>query len=189
MLEGRPLYRTPGRGRSRKFRGGIHFGPSLALWTPLPRFVLATYGILDCQILHRATAYRYFKNTDALLLEAPLDAAVGRPEGMFTGDSSTDPEQRIEAAEAALHELSYCNEAQLRLLLANSIARDPGSTALPKRRNRRTPLIEAALATSRQRFTDANHRKLCAALALVMGTESMIVCQDVLVSMRRRRGR
>ncbi len=131
-------------------------------------------------LVSRATAYRYFKNMDALLLEAPLDAAVGRPEEMFTGDSSTDPEQRIEAAEAALHELTYRNEAQLRLLLANSIARDPGDAALPKRQNRRTPLIEAALATSRKRFTDANYRKLCAALAMVMGTESMIVCRDVL---------
>lgn len=131
-------------------------------------------------LVSRATAYRYFRNIDTLLLEAPLDAAVGRPEEMFADDASTDPEQRIAAAEATMHELTYRNEAQLRLLLANSIARDPGGPALPKRQNRRTALIEAALATSRKRFTEANYRKLCAALALVMGTESMIVCQDVL---------
>jgi len=131
-------------------------------------------------LVSRATAYRYFKNIDALLLEAPLDAAVGRPEDMFTGDTSIDPEKRIDAAEAALHELTYRNEAQLRLFLANSLTRDPDDASLPKRQNRRTPLIEAALATSRKRFTDANYRKLCAALAILFGTESMIVCQDVL---------
>src|SRR4051812_17256158 len=54
-------------------------------------------------LVSRATAYRYFKNIDALLLEAPLDAAVGRPEEMFAGDTSSDPEKRIEAAEAAMH--------------------------------------------------------------------------------------
>jgi AcrR family transcriptional regulator len=131
-------------------------------------------------LVSRATAYRYFRNIGSLLLEAPLDAAVGRPEDMFAGDPSTDPEKRIEAAEAAMHELSYRNEAQLRLLLANSIARDPGDSSLPARQNRRTPLIEAALATSRGRFTDADYGRLCAALAMIFGTESMIVFQDVL---------
>ena len=131
-------------------------------------------------LVSRATVYRYFKNIDALLLEAPLDAAVGRPEEMFVDDLSTDPEKRVDAAEAAMHEIAYRNEAQLRLLLANSIARDPGDATLPKRQNRRTPLIEAALATSRKRFTEANYRKLCSALAILFGTESMIVCQDVL---------
>ena len=99
---------------------------------------------------------------------------------MFAGDASTDPEKRIDAAEAALHELAYRNEAQLRLLLAQSVARDPCDVSLPKRQNRRAALIEAALATSRRRFTDTNYRKLCAALAIIFGTESMIVCQDVL---------
>lgn len=131
-------------------------------------------------LVSRATAYRYFKNIDALLLEAPLDAATGRPEDMFAGDASTDPEKRIEAAEAAMHEIAYRNEAQLRLFLANSLSRDPDDPSLPKRQNRRTPLIEAALATSRKRFTTANYHKLCSALAILFGTESMIVCQDVL---------
>lgn len=131
-------------------------------------------------LISRATAYRYFKNIDALLLEAPLDAAVGNPEAMFEGDNSTDPEKRVEAAEAAMHEICYRNEGQLRVMLANSIGRDPGERTGPVRQNRRTDLIEAALSTSRERFSAENYRILRAALAIVFGTESMIVCQDVI---------
>jgi AcrR family transcriptional regulator len=131
-------------------------------------------------LVSRATAYRYFRNIEVLLLEAPLEVATGRPEDMFANDASTDPEKRIAAAEAAMHEITYRNEARLRLFLANSLTRDPADASLPKRQNRRTPLIEAALATSRKRFTDANYRKLSAALALIFGPESMIVCKDVL---------
>ena len=46
--------------------------------------------------------------------------------------------------------------------------------------NKHTPLIEAALAPARRRFTKPVYQKLCAALALIFGTESMIVFQDVL---------
>jgi len=136
--------------------------------------------VAKAALVSRATAYRYFKNIDELLVEAPLDAAVGRPEEMFAGDPSDDPEKRIAAAEAAMHEITYRNESQLRVLLANAIQRDPTDAKAPKRQNRRTPLIEAALATSKHRFTDGNYKMLCSALAMVIGTESMIVCQDVL---------
>jgi hypothetical protein len=54
------------------------------------------------------------------------------------------------------------------------------SDGIPLRQNRRTALIEAALAPTTDRFTDATYKKLCAALALVFGTESMIVFKDVL---------
>jgi AcrR family transcriptional regulator len=131
-------------------------------------------------LISRATAYRYFKNIDALLLEAPLDEAVGTPELMFEGDDSTDPEKRVVAAEAAMHELAYRNEAQLRVMLANSIGRDAVAPGTPVRQNRRSDLIDAALATSKERFSPANYKMLRAALAIIFGTESMIVCQDVL---------
>ena len=131
-------------------------------------------------LISRATAYRYFKNIDALLLEAPLDEAVGTPELMFEGDDSTDPEKRVVAAEAAMHELAYRNEAQLRVMLANSIGRDAVAPGTPVRQNRRSDLIDAALATSKERFSPANYKTLRAALAIIFGTESMIVCQDVL---------
>jgi AcrR family transcriptional regulator len=131
-------------------------------------------------LVSRATAYRYFPNVEALLAEAPADAAVGILETLFDGDTSTDVETRIDKAEAAMHRATYDNEASLRIMLANSISRSQGDDAAPVRQNRRLPLIEAALSTSRDRFRDADYKKLCAALSVIFGTESMIVFQDVL---------
>ena len=51
---------------------------------------------------------------------------------------------------------------------------------IPLRQNRRAGLIEAALAPARSQIADATYRKLVAALALVFGTESMVVLNDVM---------
>jgi AcrR family transcriptional regulator len=135
-------------------------------------------------MVSRATAYRYFPNIEALLIEAPLENAVPNPEQIFPpADTSTDAADRIDRAEAALHEACYRNEAQLRLMLAASLertARDPRRNGVPIRQNRRTALIEAALAPARGSLSSAAYARLCAALALIFGTESMIVFQDVL---------
>jgi hypothetical protein len=49
-----------------------------------------------------------------------------------------------------------------------------------RRQNRRTELIQTALAPARDRLDKSTYRKLCAALALVISTESMVVFRDVL---------
>ena len=131
-------------------------------------------------LVSRATAYRYFKSVDALLVEAPIDAAVGELDRAFAGLASDDPEERIDAAEAFLHDIVYANEAQLRIMLAHAVARSPGDEDVPPRQNRRLPLIEAALAPARARFRDEDYRRLCAALSMIFGPEAMIVFRDVL---------
>lgn len=133
-------------------------------------------------MVSRATAYRYFPRIESLLVEAPLERAVPGPEEVFAGDEMTDPVRRVDKAEAAMHEAVYRNEAQLRVMLAASLERKAGSGTdeIPIRQNRRTPLIQAALAPARDQLTKAAYDKLCAALALVFGTESMIVFTDVL---------
>jgi AcrR family transcriptional regulator len=131
-------------------------------------------------LVSRPTAYRYFTSVDALLGEAPVDAEVGTLDGIFEGDASTDAEARIEKAEAAMHRVTFSNEAHLRVMLANAINHDPKDDSVPHRQNRRQPLIEAALATSRDKFGKKEYENLCAALALIFGTESMIVFRDVL---------
>jgi AcrR family transcriptional regulator len=134
-------------------------------------------------LVSRATAYRYFPNVDALLVEAPLDSEVPDPQELFGNDTSLDPEERISKAEAALHEVVWRNGGLLRLMLAHSLPNTKGDGAaatVPARQDRRTPLIEAALAPARNRLKKTSYKKLCAALALVLGTESMIVFQDVL---------
>lgn len=131
-------------------------------------------------LVSRATAYRHFPKIDTLLVEAPLDAAVVDPAELFANDPSDDVEARVDRAEASLHEMVYQNEAQLRIMLANSVSRDVTDDSLPARQNRRLPLIEAALMTARHRFDEEDYERLCAALALIFGTESMIVFRDVL---------
>lgn len=138
-------------------------------------------------MVSRATAYRYFPTIESLLLEAPLDGAVPTPHDVFAGDDSTDPVARVDKAEAALHECCYRNQAQLRLMLSASLQRKAGDEAgkddddrIPLRQNRRTPLIDAALAPARGRFRPAALKALRAALALIFGPEAMIVCSDVL---------
>ncbi len=135
-------------------------------------------------LVSRATAYRYFPKLEALRVEALLDGTVPKPEDLFADDTSVDSEDRVDRAEAALHEMCYNNEAQLRIMLAYSLDRgEDGATGekAPVRQNRRTPLIEAALAPAKERFTDENYENLCRALAMVFGTESMLVFRDVLL--------
>jgi AcrR family transcriptional regulator len=129
----------------------------------------------------RATAYRYFPNVEALLREAALDVAVPAPEGLFETDTDDDPVTRMEKVERALHDMIRDNEASLRLMLASSLEqRVQGDGDIPPRQNRRTPLIEAALRPARHQFKPADLRMLTRALAIVIGTESMVACKDVL---------
>jgi hypothetical protein len=75
------------------------------------------------------------------------------------------------------------NEQALRLMLAQSLERGSNGEArngFPARQNRRTALIEAALAPARDQFEPAAAQHLSSALALIIGTESMVVLKDVL---------
>ncbi|MDM0104125.1 TetR/AcrR family transcriptional regulator [Variovorax sp. J22R24] len=131
----------------------------------------------------RATAYRYFPNVDALHREASLDMAVPEPQDVLNDVQTTDPVARLERVDGALHDMIAANEAPLRMMLAHSIervVRGDHDSELPARQNRRTPLIEAALAPARSQFEPAALKNLSHALALVIGTEAMVVFKDVL---------
>ena len=139
--------------------------------------------VAEAARVSRATAYRYFPNVEALLAEAPLDIAAPDWQGLFEGDDLTDPEERIDRAEAAMHRLVFDNEGAIRLMLSATLTRAAGEAAddaVPYRQNRRTPLIEAALAPARGRFKKRSYARLRAALAMVFGSESMVVFRDVL---------
>ena len=139
--------------------------------------------IAEEAMVSRATAYRYFPKVDALLLEAALDVAVPEADVLFEHASKDDAVARVERVDDALHEMILANEAQLRTMLVHSLQRGLGGgdeDALPARQNRRSPLIEAALAPTRKQFKPAALKHLTHALALVVGTEAMVVCMDVL---------
>jgi len=139
--------------------------------------------VAEAALVSRATAYRYFPGVEPLLVEAALDTAVPDPGDALRGAPVDDPVARVQRVDAALHDMIVANEAQLRLMLVHSLQRSPGRDAdpsLPARQNRRSPLIEAALAPTRDRFRPADLKMLGRALALVVGTEAMVVCKDVL---------
>lgn len=138
--------------------------------------------VAEAALVSRATAYRYFPNVEALLVEAALDTAVPDPHALFAEDGSTDPEERVDRAEAALHEMAFRNEVPLRLMLVQTLqqALKAGDGSVPIRQNRRIPLIEAALKPVRGNLGPEAYDRLCAALAVIFGTESMVVFRDVL---------
>lgn len=139
--------------------------------------------VAEAALVSRATAYRYFPNIEALFVEASIDLAVPEGDAVFANDRSADPEERIDKAEAALHRMVFDNEAAIRLMLASSLNRSMDRDAqesVPLRQNRRQPLIEAALAPARTRFKSGSYAKLRAALAVIFGSESMVVFRDVL---------
>lgn len=133
-------------------------------------------------LVSRATAYRYFPSVEAMLAEASLDVATPEPEALFGGDAPSDPVTRVQRVDRALDDVIQQNEAALRLMLAHSLQRGLGNgeSDVPPRQNRRTPLIEAALAPVRKEFKPASLDTLTKALALIVGTEAMVVFKDVL---------
>jgi AcrR family transcriptional regulator len=127
----------------------------------------------------RATAYRYFSSVEALLVEAPVDGVTPSADDVFAAVSSTDPVERLLMVDAALHDMIADNEPALRLMLAQTVQRTDADD-VPVRQNRRTALIEAALAPARHQFTPTALAALTRALAVIIGTESMVVTKDVL---------
>jgi AcrR family transcriptional regulator len=134
-------------------------------------------------MVSRATAYRYFPDIDALLAEASLDVDVPDAEGMFAGETTQDPAERVGKVDQTLHHTVVEHEPQMRRMLAHAITRSldiPSGDPVPPRQNRRLPLISAALAPARAQFGAAALRRLEYALAILVGTEGVIVTRDVL---------
>jgi AcrR family transcriptional regulator len=139
--------------------------------------------IAEEAMVSRATAYRHFPDLSALLVEASFDIATPQAEEVFRNGPPKNPAARLEKVEAAFHEMIVKNENALRLMLVHTLQRSAQGepdAGLPTRQNRRTPLIEAALEPARGQFKPAALKMLTKALALVIGTESMVVLKDVL---------
>jgi AcrR family transcriptional regulator len=132
-------------------------------------------------MVSRATAYRYFPHVEALLAEASLDVRAPLAEELFADDRSADPVARVERVDDALHDLVTTNEPQMRTMLAHSLSRalDPQDDT-PARQNRRSALIDAALAPAHAQLAPGALKRLRHALAIVIGTEGVVVCKDVL---------
>jgi AcrR family transcriptional regulator len=135
--------------------------------------------IAEAALVSRATAYRYFPGLDALLTEAALDVAMPTASAVFDGGPARNPGERLERLDDAIWRMMAKNEPALRLLLAQSAQRG-GDPEAPVRQNRRSPLIDEALAPAADRFTPEALDTLSKAMVLLMGIEAVIVFKDVL---------
>jgi AcrR family transcriptional regulator len=139
--------------------------------------------IAEEALVSRATAYRYFPNVEALLVEASFDIAIPAADDLFRNSPEADPVARVQLVDKVLHDVVLANETSLRMVLAHSLQSAAAglqeSEAL-LRQNRRSPLIDAALKPARQQFSARTLDTLGKALALIIGTEGMIVIKDVL---------
>jgi AcrR family transcriptional regulator len=139
--------------------------------------------IAEEALVSRATAYRYFPSVEALLVEASFDIAIPEADDLFQKSTVTDPVSRVQQVDAALHDMILANEASLRTMLVHSLEhamKESSDGKLPVRQNRRMALIEAALKPARHQFSTTTLETLSKALALIIGTEGMIVIKDVL---------
>ena len=138
--------------------------------------------VAEAAEVSRATAYRYFPGVEALLAEAALDVEMPSPETLFEGEAADDPVTRLLRADMAMSAMIRANEPALRAMLVHSLQQRlaGGADTLPLRQDRGTPLIEAALAPGKACFAPWAHARLVKALALVIGTESMVAFKDVL---------
>jgi len=139
--------------------------------------------IAEEAMVSRATAYRHFPDVKALLVEAALDIETPHADEVFRDVPPDDPVARLERVDMALDEMIRDNEVVLRLMLQHALERSVrrgDEASVPVRQNRRTPLIEAAIEPARREFRPATLKLLKPALALVIGTEAMLVLKDVL---------
>jgi AcrR family transcriptional regulator len=126
--------------------------------------------VAEAALVSRATAYRYFPG---------LHVALPTPEALFGDDPSTDPLARLLRLDAATFEMLVANEPAMRTMLAQSL-QNGGDTDAPRRQNRRSPLIAAALAPARDQFRPADRAALEHALAVIISIEALVVFKDVL---------
>lgn len=136
--------------------------------------------IAEAAMVSRATAYRYFPSVEALLSEASLHVAFPDPARLFAGAAAEDPAERLKQLDDAAAAMVADNEAALRMMISSSARQAVANPGVPARQNRRSPAIEAALEPFRNEFEPRQYELLQQALALVIGTESMLVFKDVL---------
>jgi AcrR family transcriptional regulator len=130
--------------------------------------------------ISKATAYRYFADTDALVLEATLDANVATPEEVV-GDA-LDVRERVLRVQRYFFQLTRDSETQFRLFLARALdswVANKGKSSPQVRGGRRLPMYEFALAPVRKTMRPKDFEFLVLSLSAASGVESYIALKDV----------
>lgn len=139
-------------------------------------------GVAEKALVSRATAYRYFPNLDALLLEVLLDRKVATPEQILENAKGEDAAERAALVHDFLHQLVAENEQQFRLFLKASMEQwldFSKDSDTPLRSARRIPMLNLALEPERAKLDDDTFEKLLYALSAMVSIESFIALTDV----------
>ncbi len=134
-------------------------------------------AVADAAGISRASAYRYFPDADALVIEAALDRNVPSPEELV-GDAR-DVRERVHRVRHYLFQAvqdaeTFYRRYLARVLESSAQARKPGQI----RGGRRLPMYEHALAPMRGELSPAAFRDLVLALSAASGVESYIALKD-----------
>jgi len=133
-------------------------------------------------LVSKATAYRYFPNLDALLLEVSLDQKVETPNQILQEADDLDAAERVAMVHDFLHQLVAQNEQQFRLFLRASMEQwlqTEGAPDAPIRGARRIPMLSIALAPYREKIDPKTYEKLLYALSALVSLEPFIALSDV----------
>ena len=139
-------------------------------------------GVAKKALVSRATAYRYFPNLDALLLEVLLDRKVATPEQILEKAVGEDTAERVALVHDFLHKLVAENEQQFRLFLKASMEQwldFNKDSDTPLRGARRIPMLNFALEPDRRKLDIETYEKLLYALSAMVSLEPFIALTDV----------
>lgn len=138
--------------------------------------------VADKALVSRATAYRYFPNLDALLLETSLDRKVESPEQVLKNADNLDVAERVAIVHDFFHRLVTENEQQFRIFFRASMEQwiqSKGKSKAPLRGARRIPMLRLALDPIREKLDQETYEKLLYALSSMISLEPFIALSDV----------
>jgi AcrR family transcriptional regulator len=139
--------------------------------------------VAEAALVSTATAYRYFPNTHALVLEVANREAAQRIDAVVAA-LPDDPEQRIEVLVGAIAGFQLENEALWRGVLNARLQRCPTRAEalehepIPVRSGGQLHAVRAALAPLSESLGPQRYRRLVMATMVVCGTEAMVAARD-----------
>jgi AcrR family transcriptional regulator len=129
--------------------------------------------------ISKATAYRYFSDSEALKREASLQLKAKTSEDLFSDLPETDLAARLDRLITYHFELFTQNEAEFRLFLGSVIHESVTNKKAPSRGGRRIALIEEALKPLRPKLDAQRWDHMVNSLSVFFGIESVTVLKDV----------
>ena len=135
--------------------------------------------IAERAMVSRATAYRYFPSTEALISETAADRDMPPLESIWrAGD---DPVKGIGLAANALNKLLIDDEVGLHVMERSfmTVWLENESHETPLRPGRRMSYIEPIVDSLKDVLSPRARKRLKQALSIVMGTEALIAVRDI----------